>query len=109
VKVGGWGPVYGDEGSAYRIGQMSLRAAAREYDGRGPATALKEALLGALGMGEFRETVSRVYVEGMEPREIAALSKQTERNNGQTLRTDIPPQQTIDGVTTTDLYYEMAV
>jgi glucosamine kinase len=75
VKVGGWGPVYGDEGSAYRIGQMSLRAAAREYDGRGPATALKEALLDALGMGEFRETVSRVYVEGMEPREIAALSK----------------------------------
>jgi N-acetylglucosamine kinase-like BadF-type ATPase len=74
VKVGGWGPVYGDEGSAYRIGQMSLRAAARDYDGRGPATALKEALLSALGLREFRETVSRVYVEGMEPREIAALS-----------------------------------
>jgi N-acetylglucosamine kinase-like BadF-type ATPase len=74
VKVGGWGPVYGDEGAAYRIGQMSLRAAAREYDGRGPATALKEALLSALGLREFRETVSRVYVEGMETREIAALS-----------------------------------
>ena len=39
----------------------------------------------------------------------AALSKQTERNNGQTLRTDIPPKHTIDGVTATDLYYEMAV
>lgn len=74
VKVGGWGPVYGDEGSAYRIGQMSLRAAAREYDGRGPATALKEALLSTLGLREFRETVSQVYVEAMEPREIAALS-----------------------------------
>ena len=74
VKVGGWGPVYGDEGSAYRIAQMSLRAAAREYDGRGPATGLTEALLGALGLREFRETVARVYVEGMESREIAALS-----------------------------------
>jgi N-acetylglucosamine kinase-like BadF-type ATPase len=74
AKIGGWGPVYGDEGSAYRIGQMSLRAAARNYDGRGPKTSLTEALLRALGLQEFRETVSRVYVEGMESREIAALS-----------------------------------
>jgi N-acetylglucosamine kinase-like BadF-type ATPase len=75
IKVGGWGPIYGDEGSAYRIGEMSLRAAARAYDGRGPATALQDALLSALNLNEFRETVSRVYVEGMEPREIAALSR----------------------------------
>ena len=40
---------------------------------------------------------------------VAALSKQTERNNGQILRTDIPPKHTINGVTATDLYYEMAV
>lgn len=75
VKVGGWGPVYGDEGSAYRIGQMALRAAARAYDGRGPATALTARLLQALGLVEFRETLWRVYVDGMEPREIAALSR----------------------------------
>ena len=74
VKVGGWGPVYGDEGSAYRIGQMSLRAAARDYDGRGPTTSLTQVLLAFLGETEFRETLARVYVKGMEPREIAALS-----------------------------------
>jgi N-acetylglucosamine kinase-like BadF-type ATPase len=75
VKVGGWGPIYGDEGSAYRIGQMALRAAARAYDGSGPETTLTEALLLTLGLGDFRETVSRVYVEGMVSREIAALSE----------------------------------
>lgn len=75
VKVGGWGPVYGDEGSAYRIAQMALRAAARGYDGRGAATALTARLLRALDLVEFRETVARVYVKGMEPREIAALSR----------------------------------
>ncbi|MGH9882933.1 MAG: N-acetylglucosamine kinase, partial [Pyrinomonadaceae bacterium] len=75
VKVGGWGPIYGDEGSAYRIGQMALRAAASAYDGRGPETALTARLLRALGLAQFRETVSRVYLEGMEPREIAALSR----------------------------------
>ena len=75
VKVGGWGPVYGDEGSAYRIGEMTLRAAAHAHDGRGPATSLTSALLRALGLSDFRETVTRVYVEGMEPREIATLAR----------------------------------
>ena len=75
VKVGGWGPTYGDEGSAYRIGEMSLRAAARAYDGRGPATGLTDAIVKALGVSEFPESVSRVYVEGMQPREIATLSR----------------------------------
>jgi N-acetylglucosamine kinase-like BadF-type ATPase len=75
VKIGGWGPVYGDEGSAYRIGQNALRAAARAYDGRGQATSLTEALLSALGIGDFRETVTQVYVRGMASREIAALAR----------------------------------
>jgi N-acetylglucosamine kinase-like BadF-type ATPase len=75
VKVGGWGPIYGDEGSAYRIGQMALRAAARAYDHCGPATTLTGTLLRALGLSDFRQTLSRVYVDAMEPREIAALSR----------------------------------
>jgi N-acetylglucosamine kinase-like BadF-type ATPase len=75
AKVGGWGPVYGDEGSAYRIGRKALTAAARAYDGRGAATALTDALVRELGLRDFRETVARVYVRGMEPREVAALSR----------------------------------
>jgi len=74
VKVGGWGPVYGDEGSAYRIGQTALRVAARAYDGRGPQTALVRVLVSALEIRDFRETMERVYGGKMEPREIAALS-----------------------------------
>jgi len=75
VKAGGWGPIYGDEGSAYRIGQMALRAVARAYDGSGPVTSLTEPIMRALKLGNFRESIRRVYVEGMEPREIAALSR----------------------------------
>jgi N-acetylglucosamine kinase-like BadF-type ATPase len=74
VKVGGWGPIYGDEGSAYRIGQMALRAAARAYDRCGPDTTLTGTLLRTLGLSDFRQTLSRVYVDAMQPREIAALS-----------------------------------
>lgn len=75
VKVGGWGPVYGDEGSAYRIAQNALRAAARARDSRGPETALLDELTTALGVNDFNESVRRVYTEGMETREIAALCK----------------------------------
>ncbi len=75
VKVGGWGPIYGDEGSAYRIAQNCLRAAARSFDGRGEKTALLGGITSALGLKNFSETVGRIYVEKMEPREIAALSR----------------------------------
>jgi len=75
VKIGGWGPVYGDEGSGYCIAQSALRAAARARDGRGPETALLKELTEALGVSDFKETIVRVYSEKMEPRDIAALSK----------------------------------
>ena len=75
LKVGGWGPIYGDEGSAYRIAQNCLRAAARSFDGRGEKTALLDGITEALGLKDFTETVGRIYIERMESREIAALSR----------------------------------
>jgi N-acetylglucosamine kinase-like BadF-type ATPase len=75
IKVGGWGPVFGDEGSAYRIGQTALRAAARSADGRGEKTDLTEAILNAFGINDFQKTIELVYLNGLQPREIAALSR----------------------------------
>jgi N-acetylglucosamine kinase-like BadF-type ATPase len=64
AKVGGWGPLYGDEGSAHSVSVAALRAAARAYDGRGPGTALVEAVTSALGLKDFRETISVLYGPG---------------------------------------------
>jgi N-acetylglucosamine kinase len=75
VKVGGWGPIYGDEGSAYRIAQNCLRAAARSFDGRGKQTALLDLIVNELGLRNFSESVKPIYVEKMESREIAALCR----------------------------------
>ena len=75
VKVGGWGPVFGDEGSAHRIGQSALRAAASDFDGRGPKTDLTGAIIETMGLNSFEESVKAIYIKGMEPREIARLSK----------------------------------
>ncbi len=50
VRVGGWGHRYGDEGSAAWIATEGIRAALQGADGRGPATALWEALLEHAGL-----------------------------------------------------------
>ncbi len=71
VKVGGWGPVYGNEGSAQRISGQALTAAARAYDGRGRSTALVDAFVRALGLSDFRDSLSFIY--GPEARDVASL------------------------------------
>jgi glucosamine kinase len=63
IKVGGWGPLYGDQGSAHQLGRLGLTAAADAVDGSGPATSLVGALSTALGLSTFRDSVARLYSE----------------------------------------------
>ena len=51
-RVGGWGGLLGDEGSAYDLGLEGLRAVARAVDGRGGRTTLTAALLAVVGIDE---------------------------------------------------------
>lgn len=75
AKSGGWGPVYGDEGSAYWIAVEGLRAVARASDGRAGATALTAAILHHLGVRNIWDTVQRIYRDGLGRHQVAALSE----------------------------------
>jgi len=74
VRVGGWGHIVDDRGSAYDIGRDALYAAMRDYDGRGPKTTLLKLVMKKLGAREPQGIIAKVYAEGMEVSEIASLS-----------------------------------
>lgn len=71
-RVGGWGQVLGDEGSGYWIGLQGLRTLLRSEDGRSPATAMTEPLLGACEVSGPEELVS--WIEDATKGEVAALA-----------------------------------
>ena len=74
ARAGGWGPLLGDEGSGYAVGQAALRAVMRGFDGRGPHTALTQAILAHWALSEPSDLVSRVYREALRPADMAALA-----------------------------------
>ncbi len=74
VRVGGWGHIVDDRGSAYDIGRDALHAAMRDYDGRGPKTTLLRLIMQKLKASEPQGIIARVYAGHMTVSEIASLS-----------------------------------
>ena len=61
ARAGGWGHVFGDEGSGYELGRAALQAAARAADGRGPATTLLAAILDHWRLTAPSDLIDRIY------------------------------------------------
>lgn len=60
-RSGGWGPMLGDGGSGYQIGQDVLQAACMASDGRGRKTCLKRMVLDHLKLGDPQELITWAY------------------------------------------------
>jgi len=73
-RVGGWGNIIGDEGSAYEIGRQALKAFLRSYDGREMKTLLTEKIMKMLKLRMEEDLMQRVYAERMNVSEIAAVA-----------------------------------
>jgi N-acetylglucosamine kinase-like BadF-type ATPase len=74
ARAGGWGYVLADEGSGYWIGRHALTAVMREFDGRGPATALTPRVLSELGLDRAADIGPRVYHGQLPLASIAGLA-----------------------------------
>jgi N-acetylglucosamine kinase-like BadF-type ATPase len=76
ARVGGWGELFGDEGSGYWVAIRGLQAFSRMSDGRQPAGPLLELLRRQLGLGADLDAVDLVLHRWRgSRREIAALSR----------------------------------
>nr|HPJ99369.1 BadF/BadG/BcrA/BcrD ATPase family protein [Candidatus Hydrogenedentota bacterium] len=71
--VGGRGALFGDDGSAFQIGQSAMRAAARAQDGLGPDTILVALLPEAAGVESFR--MLPLWAGRASMRDVAGLAK----------------------------------
>ena len=69
LRAGGWGVPYDDRGSGYDLGRTAVQAALEALDGRGPHTALMDAICRRLGLSN----ISEIIAQRLEQQQIAAL------------------------------------
>ncbi|MCP6759654.1 MAG: ATPase [Fischerella sp. CENA71] len=73
-RVGGWGYLLGDEGSAYKIAVAGMQAALKSYDGREMQTRIVEDLKQHLSLANIEDLIEVIYRRGWGVKETAALA-----------------------------------
>jgi N-acetylglucosamine kinase-like BadF-type ATPase len=68
------GAISGDWGGGSGLGEEALWHAARAEDGRGPATALRDAVLAGMGVGTIRELTEQLHSGDRALPELAVLA-----------------------------------
>lgn len=74
ARSGGWGYLFGDEGSAFSIGRSVLNAVTRAVDGRAEPTVLTECVLCTLNIASPPEIIAAVYAAEIPRAVIAQLA-----------------------------------
>lgn len=74
ARVGGWGYIFGDEGSAFDIVRQALRAILRDEEGWGPETALRFTLLEATGASSANDLLHLFYTPEWPRSRVASLA-----------------------------------
>jgi N-acetylglucosamine kinase-like BadF-type ATPase len=74
ARVGGWGHMFGDEGSAYWIGREAVRVTLAEFDGMGRKTVLTPMLFERLAVNSPYQLTEKYYAGALSRDHLAGLS-----------------------------------
>lgn len=74
VKIGGWGPIAGDEGSGQWVGRRALQEAAHGYDSTASASLLTGMLCRHFELRDFERIIDIIYAHTMTPSELGKLA-----------------------------------
>jgi len=74
ARAGGWGYVFGDEGSAFDLVRQALREVLRFEEGRGEPTILRALLLEATGASDANELLHLFYTSGYPRAKVASFA-----------------------------------
>jgi len=75
IRAGGWGNIIDDEGSAYDIGKLAIRAALRALDGTERNTAVTKLLVRKFKLQALENIVHEAYNKPMTVEEISSISR----------------------------------
>jgi N-acetylglucosamine kinase-like BadF-type ATPase len=75
ARAGGWGYLFGDEGSGYAVALAALRSVAQSADGRGPPTELLPCILRELKLDRAEQIPMLLYSEEWDRRRLAGLAR----------------------------------
>ena len=74
ARAGGWGYIFGDEGSAFDLTRRAIRAAVRHEEGWGPETSLRSVLLEETGAEDANTLLHWFYTDEYPRTRIASLA-----------------------------------
>lgn len=74
IRVGGLGPIIGDEGSGYDIGRRGIVAAIKSEDGRDDKTILEDLIKQELKLKKVRDIQFFIYKEGRTREAVASIA-----------------------------------
>ena len=75
IRAGGWGNIINDEGSAYDIGRLGMRAALHALDGTGSKTAIARLLVRNFKLHALEDIVHEVHNKPMTVEEVSSISR----------------------------------
>lgn len=74
-RTGGWGYLFGDEGSGYDIGRQAIISALKSADGRGPDTMMLPMIYAHFKVADTQSLIRNVYASPTPKNAISPITK----------------------------------